>query len=270
LVLLALATVMTMSVGVDGAAPAGSHARVTGTDPVDGAVVTELPERVTVFLGTKPATMEGDPVRVHGPDGARVDAGDAALVHLGGDDRAAAAVSVGLDREAVEAAGPGELRVAYRVVSEDSHLIAGSFGFTYEPLPAPAAGPGADGGAAGVAGVAGVAGPAGAAGAAGEGREAASGPMARQEPQPGQWPKIVFGGGVVLAAVGALGRRWVRGRRDAARRLEAVAARRESVSGGYTGGGGYASGGYAGAGRVGAGVGGVGGAGGFGTRPWTD
>jgi hypothetical protein len=165
-------------------------------------------------------------------------------------------VSVGLDRAAVEAAGPGELRVAYRVVSADSHLIAGSFGFTYEPPPAP--------------GPAGAAGAAGAEGSAGEGGEAASGPMARQQPQPGQWPKVVFGGGVALAAVGALGRRWVQGRRDVARRLEAVAARRESVSGGYTGGGGYASGGHAGAGRVGAGVGGVGGVGGFGTRPWTD
>jgi methionine-rich copper-binding protein CopC len=103
------------------ARPAGAHAKVTGSSPADGATVDVAPEVVTLYLDAKPATIEGDPVQVYGPDGERVDAGDA---HVGADGQElTVTMAAGVARPA------GEYHLLWRVVSEDSHLIAGHYTF---------------------------------------------------------------------------------------------------------------------------------------------
>jgi copper resistance protein C len=201
---------------------AGAHARVTGTFPADGAVVEAPPARVTVFLAAKPATIEGDPIRVYGPTGDRIDDGRFSVSVI---DHGDTALSVGLLAEANRSAG--DYHVAFRVISRDSHLIAGRFGFrSLAP-----SGAGAGAGAAG----------AGAAGASGSGasRGVASFSPA-SEPERSlqgrsphdEWPKAVFAGGVALGAVGLVTRRWRRSRREAALRRLALAGRRQEVTAG--------------------------------------
>lgn len=106
-------------------APARAHARVTGTDPADRSVVDAAPERITVFLAAKPATVEGDPLRVYGPTGERIDDGNVTVSGVGdvvleGDETA---LSVGLSPEGARSGG--DYYVSYRVISADSHLVAG-------------------------------------------------------------------------------------------------------------------------------------------------
>lgn len=103
------------------AQPAAAHARVTGSAPADGATVDVAPEVVTLYLDKKPATIEGDPVQVYGPDGERVDAGDA---HVRADgNELTVTMAAGMARPA------GEYHLLWRIVSQDSHLIAGHFTF---------------------------------------------------------------------------------------------------------------------------------------------
>ncbi|HEY8543526.1 MAG TPA: copper resistance protein CopC [Acidimicrobiales bacterium] len=103
------------------ARPVAAHAKVTGSSPADGAEVDVAPDRVTLYLDAKPATIEGDPLQLYGPDGARVDAADA---HVG---------AAGTELTVTMAAGvprpAGEYHLLWRVVSQDSHLIAGHFTF---------------------------------------------------------------------------------------------------------------------------------------------
>lgn len=98
---------------------AAAHTRITGTAPADASVVDAPPPRVTVRLAAKPGTIEGDPLQVYDPSGRRVDLGDVRV------DDGGAALSVG-----VAGGGHGRYDVLYRIVSADSHVIAGSFGFT--------------------------------------------------------------------------------------------------------------------------------------------
>lgn len=98
---------------------AAAHTRITGTAPADASVVEAPPARVTVRLAAKPGTIEGDPLQVYDPAGRRVDLGDVRV------DDAGDALSVG-----VAGGGRGRYDVLYRIVSADSHVIAGSFGFT--------------------------------------------------------------------------------------------------------------------------------------------
>jgi methionine-rich copper-binding protein CopC len=123
------------------AEPAGvGHAKVVGSEPADGAVVERAPERVALIVDAKPATVEGDPLRVYGPDGHRIDDGHTSVSDGG------RRISVGLAPAAEQPAGRYE--IVYRIVSADTHLIAGRFGFS-----AQAASPSARGaGAAGTAG----------------------------------------------------------------------------------------------------------------------
>lgn len=103
------------------ATPASAHAKVRGTEPSDGALIAAAPERVTIFLGAKPATVEGDPLRVYAPNGERVDDG---RVDVGDDGRT---ISVGV--HPIAALSPGRFHVAYRVLSADQHLVSGRFAF---------------------------------------------------------------------------------------------------------------------------------------------
>ena len=58
------------------AAPAGAHAVVVGTVPADTTRIEHLPDRISIYLNAKPATVEGDPVSVYDPGGTRIDDGD--------------------------------------------------------------------------------------------------------------------------------------------------------------------------------------------------
>ncbi len=110
----------TVAAASERSATVAAHARVTGSEPADGAVVTALPARVTVRFSGKPATAEGDPLLVYDPSGRRIDDGDV-RVEPGG-----RALSVGT----TPAAGaPGGYTLVFRVVSADSHVIAGRLAF---------------------------------------------------------------------------------------------------------------------------------------------
>jgi methionine-rich copper-binding protein CopC len=127
-----LVALLAVSPGVAHASPAEAHARVIGTYPEDAAILDLPPWQVVIFLTAKPATIEGDPIRVYAPSGERVDAGEATIL-----DDEATALSVGLAPDAVLPSG--DYQVTYRMVSLDAHLVAGSFGFTSQQVGAPSA-----------------------------------------------------------------------------------------------------------------------------------
>jgi len=137
-------SVLVAVMSLAGPAPAEAHAKIVGSDPVDGAVLDVAPDRVTLLVDAKPATLEGDPLQVFGPDGRRIDSGDTAI------DDDGHRLSVGLDPTAARRAG--RYNVVYRVISADTHLIAGRLQFeTRDPVPGVATltaggpGPGTDG-----------------------------------------------------------------------------------------------------------------------------
>jgi methionine-rich copper-binding protein CopC len=127
--LLALLTLVG-PVGPAGATPqlppveaVAAHARVVGSEPANGALLAHPPRSVALDLDAKPATLEGDPIAVWGPDGTRVDTGRP-QVDLDG-----RRLTVGLRDGALPAGG---YLVVYRVVSGDSHLITGRLAFRSE------------------------------------------------------------------------------------------------------------------------------------------
>jgi copper transport protein len=117
-----------MTTGVLQAGPAAAHARVVGIIPENHAHIESPPEQVTLQLESKPVTIEGDPLRVYGPNGERVDAGDVQLVDRTAEGESAElTVTLPPDRH-----GPrGEYHVVYRVISDDTHLIVGRFMYHY-------------------------------------------------------------------------------------------------------------------------------------------
>jgi methionine-rich copper-binding protein CopC len=100
------------------------HANVTGSEPQDGATLAQAPESVTLVVDKQPATVEGDPLRVFAPDGSRVDSGRTTVNAEG------TRLTVALPHTNARPAGRYE--IVYRLVSADTHLIAGRFGFTAE------------------------------------------------------------------------------------------------------------------------------------------
>jgi methionine-rich copper-binding protein CopC len=119
------------------AGPAGAHARVTGSSPADGDAVAQPPVEVSLVLGAKPATVEGDPLMVYGPDGRRVDTG---TTRVSADRRTlTVAIDTALELPA------GEYQVVYRVVSSDTHVIFGRLTFSAQfPNRVTASTPGGD------------------------------------------------------------------------------------------------------------------------------
>ena len=113
------------------AAATPAHAKLTGSVPAAGATVDRAPDAVTLTVDAKPATTEGDPLRVYGPDGHRVDDGRTSVGDHG------RRIAVGLRQNVVRPAGPYE--IVYRIVSRDTHLIAGRLEFTARTAVAPAA-----------------------------------------------------------------------------------------------------------------------------------
>ena len=92
-----------------------AHAFVTDSFPKSNATVTEIPSRVWVEFDGNLATLEGHDLNklyVYDVSGKRIDAGD---FLVGG-----ARLSVGIKTQA-----GGNIRMSYRVVSEDGHPVEG-------------------------------------------------------------------------------------------------------------------------------------------------
>ncbi|MGY0060101.1 copper resistance CopC/CopD family protein [Streptomyces sp. LZ34] len=103
-----------------GASPAAAHAALTATDPADGAVVKAAPAQVGLTF-SEGVLLSRDSVRVLDPKSNRVDTGNPA--HMGGkSSTAAVSLHSGLP--------DGTYTVAWKVVSEDSHPVAGAFTFS--------------------------------------------------------------------------------------------------------------------------------------------
>jgi copper transport protein len=107
-----------------GTGSASAHAALISTDPGQGAVVATMPATVSLTFG-EPVLVAADGVRVFGPDGAEVDDGHA--VHLG----RSSTVGVGLPGGTRPASTwQGTYTVSWRVISADSHPVAGAFTFS--------------------------------------------------------------------------------------------------------------------------------------------
>ena len=100
-----------------GAAPAGAHATLIGTNPAADGVVDAVPEAVELRFD-EPVELVDDAVQVFGPDGERVDRGTV-------DTQDAGATLVA----PIDGGSQGTYTVAWRVTSEDSHTLSGSFVF---------------------------------------------------------------------------------------------------------------------------------------------
>jgi copper transport protein len=102
-----------------GSAPASAHAQLISTDPGQSAVLATAPARVSLTFGES-VEVAADGVRIFGPDGNQVDTGQA--THLG----PASTVGVGLR----DGSRQGTYTVSWRVISADSHPVAGAFTFS--------------------------------------------------------------------------------------------------------------------------------------------
>ncbi len=110
-----------------GTGSASAHAVLISTEPGQGAVLATMPATVSLSF-SEPVALAADGVRVFGPTGAQLD--DRRSRQLG----EARTVGVGLpDRDWEH----GTYTVSWRVVSADSHPVAGAFTFSVgHPSPA--------------------------------------------------------------------------------------------------------------------------------------
>jgi copper transport protein len=98
------------------AAPASAHAALSSSNPAGNSVLQAPPPEV-VLTFTESVRKVPDRVRVIGPDGKRVDEGDASFDGT--------VVTIPLRQTGAQ----GTYLVSYRVISADSHPVSG--GFTY-------------------------------------------------------------------------------------------------------------------------------------------
>jgi len=126
-----------------GAGPASAHSYLVSSNPVDGASVATGPAQVTLTFDEQLQTSF-DSVSVVGPDGNRWSTGDTKVQ--------GATVSIAL----TELGPVGKYTIAYRVVSADSHPVAGTVNFVLTT-----AGHGTPGPKAGAAQSSGASGPSG-------------------------------------------------------------------------------------------------------------
>jgi copper transport protein len=116
--LLAIATCIMLAWAVLLPGMAGAHARVRSSTPADGATLAVAPTQVVLeFSGT--VSVQRGSVEVFAPDGSRVDVGAPISTQAG------ARVT-----QAIDASDAGTFGVAYRVSSEDGHVITGSLSFS--------------------------------------------------------------------------------------------------------------------------------------------
>jgi copper transport protein len=109
---------------LSGAAPAAAHAELVATVPAAGAVLDRAPRTVAVQFSESVGAV-ADGLRVLGPDGARVDTGNAAEAP-GRPGTLVVPLRSGL--------GDGAYVVSWRAVPTDSHPVHGAFGFTVGPV----------------------------------------------------------------------------------------------------------------------------------------
>jgi copper transport protein len=102
--------------GVLTAGPAAAHASLVTTDPGQGARIARAPSRVTLTFD-EPVSLGAGYARVLAAQGARADAGSASV--------AGSVVTIPLRNGLPD----GGYLVTYRVVSADSHPIAGAFSY---------------------------------------------------------------------------------------------------------------------------------------------
>ncbi|MFH9858578.1 copper resistance CopC/CopD family protein [Streptomyces sp. NPDC017202] len=115
------------------AGQASAHAALRDADPADGSVLPTAPRSITLTF-TESVALIDDTFRVFDPRNGRVETGEAQHAD-GRSDTARVTLPARL--------GTGTFTVAWRVVSEDSHPIAGAFTFSIgAPSPTPAAVPG--------------------------------------------------------------------------------------------------------------------------------
>jgi copper transport protein len=99
------------------AAPASAHAALVASDPANGTIVPDAPNKITLTFSESVQLIPGK-IQVLAPDGSRADAGEPQAD--------AASVVVPLRT----GGGRGTYLVSYRVVSADSHPVAGSLTFS--------------------------------------------------------------------------------------------------------------------------------------------
>ncbi|MEY9938068.1 copper resistance protein CopC [Streptacidiphilus sp. MAP5-3] len=121
-----LATLLLGSAGV-----ASAHAALLSTDPSQGTVLAVAPSTVTLHF-SESVTLETGAVRVFDPNGKQVDTGTAG--HAGSDpSTASVSLNPALDQT------QGTYTVAWRVISADTHPVAGAFTFSIGRTTSPAA-----------------------------------------------------------------------------------------------------------------------------------
>ncbi|MBB5870123.1 copper transport protein [Allocatelliglobosispora scoriae] len=99
------------------AAPAFAHAALLGTNPGQGSIVQTAPSDVTLTF-SEPVSPVSDKIRIIGPDGERADRGTPSADGT--------VLKIGLR----DSPPIGTYLVTYRVISADSHPVAGGFTFS--------------------------------------------------------------------------------------------------------------------------------------------
>jgi copper transport protein len=99
------------------AGPASAHAALVNSDPGSGTIVPDAPNKVTLTFSESIQLISGK-IQVLAPDGSRADQGDPQ----------ATGTSVVIPLRS--GGGRGTYLVSYRVVSADSHPVAGSLTFS--------------------------------------------------------------------------------------------------------------------------------------------
>ncbi|WP_265521537.1 copper resistance protein CopC [Oerskovia flava] len=115
-----VSTAVVVAVGVlltlTGAGPAAAHAVLVGTDPEDGAVLDEAPDSLVITFNEPVQPVDGATALLDA-DGAPVDATVTAL-------------DTTVVVEPGETLGDGTYVVSWRVISLDTHPVAGAFSFS--------------------------------------------------------------------------------------------------------------------------------------------
>src|SRR4051794_9442110 len=100
-----------------GASPASAHAALVATDPGNGTIVPDAPNKVTLTFSESVQLVNGK-IQVLAPDNSRADQGEPTVN--------GATVTIPLR----SGGGRGTYLVSYRVISADSHPIGGSITYS--------------------------------------------------------------------------------------------------------------------------------------------
>jgi copper transport protein len=106
------------------AAPASAHAALSASDPGNGTIVPDAPNKVTLTFSESVQLLDGK-IQVLAPDSSRADQGDPTVD--------GATVTIPLR----SGGGGGTYLVSYRVISADSHPVAGSITYSVGAASAP-------------------------------------------------------------------------------------------------------------------------------------